>query len=313
MKEERNDEREGRHAWPPLPFAEWQKTQHTLHLWTQVVGKVKLELTPFLNEWWNVALQITPRGLTSGPIPYGLRIFTVDFDFVDHLLLVRTSDGEDRTLPLVPRSVASFYSAFFALLKEVGLEIRINPMPVEIVGATRLDLDHENDSYDAEAVNRWWRILLQCERVLQRFRTPFVGKSSPIQFFWGSFDLSHTRFNGRPASLPPEAPRFMRLAEDQENYACGFWPGNANYAGRTLGEPAFYAYIFPEPAGFPSATVLPEGVSYHPDFGQYFLPYEFVRRQVDPDGVILSFLQSTYDAAADLAGWDRASLEVIYD
>lgn len=295
--------------WPALPFAEWRETQETLHRWLQIVGKVKLELTPFVNEWWNVALTMTARGLSTGPIPYGMGTFEINFDFIDHSLLIDTSDGQSRALPLIPRSVATFYAEFFETLRSLGIEVRINPMPVEIPNPIACDVDHERDAYDAAAVQRWWRILVQTERVMQRFRTPFVGKSSPVLFFWGSFDLTLVRFNGRPASLPPEAPRFMQLAEDQENYACGFWPGNATYTGVLLNEPAFYAYIFPEPPGFPEADVRPAAAAYRPELGQFILPYAAARDSGDPATAIAEFFTSAYVAAAEAAGWDRAALE----
>lgn len=312
MLEQREPELTGA-PWPALPFAAWSDTQYTLHMWTQIVGKVKLELTPFLNQWWNVTFTVTPRGMTTGPIPAGSRIFSIDFDFIDHGLAIQTNDGATRGMPLIPRSVADFYHELMAVLRDLDIAVEINPMPTEIVDPIRCDLDHVNKSYDSEAVQRWWRVLAQADKVLQRFRTPFIGKSSPVHFFWGSFDLSHTRFTGRPASLPAGAPRFMQLAENQENYACGFWPGNANYAGRTLGEPAFYAYIFPEPDGFATAAVKPAEAYYHPDFGQFLLPYETVRQSADPGRAVLDFFQSTYEAAADQAGWDRAALEQTYD
>lgn len=249
--------------WPDLPLDEWRDTQETLHRWTQIVGKVKLELTSFLNEWWNVALSVTARGLTSGPIPYGNGAFEIAFDFIEHNLSIQTSDGRTRYLPLIPRSVADFYAEFFATLRALEIEVEINPIPVEIDDPISCELDRTRASYDAEMVNRWWRILVRTETVLQRYRSSFSGKSSPIMFFWGSFDLTTVRFSGRPASTPEGVPRFFQLAEDQENVSCGFWPGNPNYAGVMLGEPAFYAYIFPEPPGFAGAEVLPGAAAYH--------------------------------------------------
>jgi hypothetical protein len=295
--------------WPPLPFPDWQDTQETLHRWLQIAGKVKLELTPFLNEWWNVALTVTARGLSTGPIPYGAGTFEIAFDFIDHTLFIHTSAGQTRALPLLPRSVAAFYAEFFEILRSLGIEVSINPMPVEIVNPISCAIDHERDAYDADAVHRWWRILLGTERVLQHFRTPFVGKSSPILWFWGSFDLTHVRFSGRPAEPPPGAPRFVQLAEDQENYACGFWPGNANYSGVLLNEPAFYAYIYPEPPDFPTAPVLPAAAAYRPELGQFILPYAAVRESAAPEQAIHDFFSSTYEAAATAAAWDRSLLE----
>lgn len=297
-------------AWPDLPFDEWRETQETLHRWTQIVGKVKLELTPFLNEWWNVALSVTAHGLTSGPIPYGRGGFEITFDFIDHNLFIQTSDGRRKCLPLIPRSVADFYAEFFVALRALNIDVEINPMPVEIVDPISCELDWTHASYDADAVHRWWRILLQTDTVLQRYRSSFAGKSSPIMFFWGSFDLTTVRFSGRPASPPEGAPRFLQLAEDQENVACGFWPGNPNYAGVTLGEPAFYAYIYPEPPGFAEAAVRPGEATYNPELGQFILPYRAVRDSPDPGAQILTFFESAYEAAATLAGWDRDALEL---
>lgn len=297
-------------AWPTLAFDEWEWTQATLHRWTQIVGKVKLESTPFLNEWWNVAFFVTPTGMTTGLMPYRDEAFSISFDFLDHKLDIHVSDGRTKTLPLVPQSVADFYAAFFAALGELGIDVPIYRMPVEIVNPVAFDLDHDNNAYDADAVQRWWRIQLQAAKVLQRFQTPFGGKSSPVLFFWGSFDLTVARFSGRPASLPESAPLFMQLAEDQENFAVGFWPGNDNYAGIRLGEPAFYAYIFPEPGGFKDASIRPNSAFYHPDLGQFLLPYEAVRTSAAPHEQILDFYESAYQAAASLAGWDRAALEL---
>lgn len=296
--------------WPTLPYDEWQATQATLHRWMQIVGKVTLEGTPFLNEWWNVGLTVTSRGMTTPLIPYGQEAFTIAFDFIDHTLSIDVTDGRTGRLPLRPQSVASFYLEFFNTLEALGIDMPINPMPVEIVDPVSLDFDEGNDAYDADAVYRWWCILFQTEKVLQRYRSSFAGKSSPVLFFWGSFDLAATRFSGHPASLPPGAPRFMQLAEDQENIAVGFWPGNDNYAGVPLGEPAFYAYIFPEPPGFKQATIRPAEAAYRPELGQFLLPYEAVRQAPAPEGMILDFFQSVYDAGSSLAGWDRPRLEM---
>ena len=296
-------------TWPALPLEEWRETQATLHLWTQVVGKVKLELTPFLNEWWNVAFGVTPRGLTTGPIPAGGGAFAVDFDFVDHALLVRVSDGSSAVLALIPRSVADFYAEFLAALRALGIEVAIDPRPVELPDPIPFDVDHEHASYDPEPVQRWWRIVVQTEQALQRFRSPFVGKSSPVHFFWGSFDLAATRFSGRPAVPPAGTPRFLRLAETQENFSCGFWPGNATMTGLALGEPAFYAYAYPAPPGFETASVRPAAAAYDPSFGEFLLRYEDARRAAAPEQAILGFFRSVYEAAATLGEWDRLALE----
>jgi len=295
--------------WPPLPLAEWRETCDTLQLWTQIVGKIKLELCPFLNEWWEVALHLTPRGLTTLTIPAGDRVFAIDFDFVEHTMAITVSDGQRRTLPLRPRSVADFYRDCMAALRALGIDVAITTRPAEIPDAIPFDQDQVHAAYDPAYVERWHRIQLQTERVLQRFRSGFVGKSSPVQFFWGGFDLTMTRFSGRPAPLIEGAPRWMQLAEDQENYACGFWPGNANVRGVTLGEPAFYAYIYPEPAGFREAPVRPEATYFHAELGLFTLPYEAVRRAASAEGALLAFVESTYEASATLAKWDRETLE----
>jgi hypothetical protein len=294
---------------PPLPLQAWNDTCDTLHLWMQIVGKVKLALAPFLNEWWHVAFHLTARGLTTGPIPSRDGIFEIEFDFVDHHLVVRTSEGRRTALALMPRSVADFYQHLMRALGVLGIACRINPLPVEVPNAIPLDTDQVHASYDPDYAHRWWLILTRTDRVLQQYRSSFVGKSSPIQFFWGSFDLSETRFSGRPATPPQGAPRFQQLAEDQENMACGFWPGNASASGVTLGQPAFYAYIYPEPPGFKEASVRPGAARYAEQLGEFILPYDAVRIAADPDAVVLDFLQSTYAAAANLARWDRAALE----
>ncbi len=296
-------------AWPALPLEDWRETQETLHLWTQIVGKVKLALTPFLNAWWHVAFAVTPRGLTTGPIPAGDGAFAVDFDFVDHALFVRVSDGNSKVLALIPRSVADFYAEFLATLRALGIEVAINPLPVEVPNPILFDADTGHASYDPEPVQRWWRIVVQTEQVLQRYRSPFVGKSSPVHFFWGSFDLAATRFSGRPAVPPAGAPRFLQLAETQENFSCGFWPGNATMSGVVLGEPAFHAYAYPAPPGFEAAAVRPSAASYEPRLGEFLLRYDDVRRADSPEQAILDFFRSVYEAAATLGGWDRQALE----
>lgn len=296
-------------AWPSLLWDEWKDTCTTLHMWTQIVGKVKLELHPFLNQFWQVAFRVTARGLTTGPIPYDDGIFEVEFDLTGHNLYIRTSEGGLKALPLVARTVADFYEEFMTSLSALGIEVAINPIPTEVPNPIPCDQDRVHSSYDPEYVHRWWRILVQTDKVLQGYRSDFVGKSSPVQFFWGSFDLSESRFSGRPATPPKGVPEFFQLAENQENVACGFWPGNVNVAGVTLGEPAFYAYIYPEPPGFKEASVGPGSAYYHPELGEFVLPYEAVRRSASPEQDILEFFRSTYEAAADLANWDRDALE----
>jgi hypothetical protein len=294
--------------WPPLAYEDWKDTLDTLHMWMQIVGKVKLELAPFLNEWWQVAFHLTARGMTTGLIPYGDRAFEVLFDFVDHNLLILTDDGGKKTLSLMPQTVADFYRGFMSALAALGIEVTINPVPTEVPNPITCDVDRVHSSYDSDAVHRWWRIQVQTAKVLQRYRSSFVGKSSPINFFWGSFDLSHTRFSGRPAPVP-QGPRFYQLSEDQENMACGFWPGNPNMAGLTPGEPAFYAYIYPEPAGFKDASVRPSSAYYESRLGEFILPYQDVRLAPSPEQAILEFFQSAYEAGASLAKWDRQALE----
>lgn len=242
-------------VWPSLPLAEWQATLDTLHMWLQIIGKIKLELVPFQNQWWNVTLLPTARGLATGVIPYEGRAFEIDLDFVDHTLVVCTSDGGVKTIALAPRTVAALYDELMAALATLGTRVAINPIPVEVPHVIPCDTNDVHKEYDPEYVTRWWRILLGTTRVLQQYNSRFTGKSSPIQFFWGSFDLSQTRFSGGPAEPPQGAPRFIQLAE---NAACGFWPGNTAMSGLTLGEPAFYAYAYPQPDGYATVAVRPE-------------------------------------------------------
>jgi Family of unknown function (DUF5996) len=291
-------------VWPLLPYAEWEPTLTTLHMWTQIVGKVKLELTPFLNDWWNVTFAVTARGLTTSLIPFGTRSFQVDFDFIDHRLAIRVSDGTTRGMPLAARPVAEFYREVMSLLDALGVEVRINTHPVEVDGGIPFEEDRIHASYDPLYVNRWWRILLGVSRALERYRTPFRGKSSPVQFWWGSFDLATTRYSGRLAP-PREWPaRWMALGAEQEQALAGFWPGNER-----LPEPAFVAYTYPEPAGCRTAAIRPDAAYFHPELAEFILPYERVRAAADPDQLILDFYRSTYEIGATLAGWDRAALE----
>lgn len=293
-------------VWPALPLAAWQNTYQTVHMWTQIVGKVQLALSPPVNHWWAVTLYVTPRGLTTSPIPYGTRIFEVAFDFLDHALWVRASDGASRRLALYPRSVADFYREFMAMLHALHIDVTINPMPQEVPHPIRCDEDHEHCSYDATYTNRWWRIMVQSDRVLQQFRARFLGKCSPVHFYWGSFDLAVSRFSGRPAPAQPAADRITREANSHEVSSCGFWPGTP---GGPVQEPAYYAYIVPEPSGFADAIVLPDAAAYSRELGEFILPYEAVRTADNPDALLLDFAQSTYEAGANLAGWDRAALE----
>jgi hypothetical protein len=295
--------------WPDLPLAAWEDTCATLHLWTQVIGKIRLAHAPMINHWWQVPLYVTSRGLTTSPIPYGARIFQIDFDFVDHNLQLRTCNGETEIVPLGPRTVADFYAEIMGRLRSLGLETRIWTMPVEIEGAIPFDQDTEHASYDRNYVNRFWRILLQADRVFTLFRSSFLGKVSPVHFFWGSFDLAVTRFSGRPApTLTSGSPNLgawvMQEAYSHEVSSCGFWPGNGGY-----GQAAFYSYAYPEPAGFAAAPTQPEATHYDQGLGQFILPYSAVGQAPSPDDTLLTYLRSTYAAAADLAHWDRSALE----
>jgi hypothetical protein len=295
--------------WPALPFAEWADTCATLHLWTQIVGKVRLAHTPMMNHWWNVPLYVTSRGLTTSSICHGARSFQIDFDFIDHRLKIQTSTGDIETVELGPRSVANFHAELMGRLRGLGLETPIWTMPVEIPDAIPFERDDEHASYDPEYVNRFWRVLVQVDRLLKRFRAPFLGKVSPVHFFWGSFDMAVTRFSGRPApELGGESPNLgawvMREAYSHEVSSCGFWPGNGGY-----GKAAFYSYAYPEPAGFGQIRIQPDAAFYDQDLGQFILPYDAVRRAASPDEMVMRFLQSTYEAAADKALWNRIALE----
>jgi Family of unknown function (DUF5996) len=289
--------------WPALAYDDWKDTYATLHMWSQVVGKVALAAAPPINHCWGIALHVTPRGLSTPPLPHDRRSFSMAFDFIDHVLRILTSDGDIRTLRLVPRSVADFYRDVMALLGEMSLSTNIWPMPVEIAAPIRFEEDVQHQSYDPVYANRVWRILVNIERVFTASRCAFIGKVSPVNFFWGSFDIAITRFSGRPAP-PREGPAFMRDAYSHEVISHGFWPGS----GPVL-EPAFYAYAVPEPAGVKSARVRPDAAYYHGEMNEFILPYEAVRTSASPEQSILDFIDSTYDAAATLGRWDRASLE----
>jgi hypothetical protein len=289
--------------WPALPFDAWKDTYATLHMWTQVIGKVALAQAPPINHSWAITLHVTPRGLSTRMLPHGDRSFTMEFDFIDHQLVIRTSDADRRTLALEPRSVAEFYSLVMALLREMGLSVSIWSMPVEIPDPIRFEDDTVHKTYDPVFANRFWSILVQIERVLTGARASFVGKCSPVHFFWGAFDLAVTRFSGRPAP-PREGPAFMRDAYSQEVISHGFWPGSG-----PLLEPSFYAYAVPEPGGLKDASVRPDGAYYHGELGEFILPYDAVRTAASPDAALTDFVESTYERAASLAGWDRASLE----
>jgi len=291
-------------TWPALPLDEWRDTYATLHMWTQIVGKTRMALSPPVNHWWHVTLYVTARGLTTSPIPYGTRTFAVNFDFIDHNLLIQTSDGARKALGLFPHSVAEFYHEFLGALRALGIDVQINPLPQEVPDPIRCDEDTIHASYDPEYAHRFWRVLVQADRVFKDFRSDFIGKCSPVHFFWGSFDLAVSRFSGRRAPERPGADRMTREGYSHEVISCGFWPGSG-----PVQEAAFYAYAAPAPAGLERATILPAAGRYNTELGEFLLPYEDVRTSADPDGVLLAFLRSTYGAAADLAGWDRAALE----
>ncbi|MGH8091868.1 MAG: DUF5996 family protein [Chthoniobacterales bacterium] len=295
--------------WPPLPFAEWQATAETLHMWTQIVGKIRLALTPWINHSWHVTLYLTARGLTTSPIPHGFHTFEIRFDFISHELRILKSDGALRVLPLEAQSVATFYKAVMAALHELGLAAKIDLMPNEIAEPIPFDHDETHRTYDPAQANRFWRVLLQSDRVLKKFRSRFCGKCSPVHFFWGSFDLAVTRFSGRPApshpgGIPHLPDTVTREAYAQEVSSVGFWPGSV-----ASPIPVYYSYAYPEPAGFAGAKVQPAEASYYAALREFILPYEAVRRVPSPDDALLAFAQSTYDAASLLGKWDRAALE----
>lgn len=290
-------------AWPALPYDEWKDTYATLHMWTQVVGKVALARVQPLNHSWGIALLPTPRGLSTRLLSHGPRAFTISFDFIDHQLLIETTDGARRTLPLAPRSVAEFYREVMDTLDAMGLPARIWPMPVEIPSPIRFEEDRQHSSYDRESVERWWSILVRVHQVFTDCRCAFTGKASPVHFFWGAFDLAVTRFSGRPAP-PREGPAFMREAYSHEVISHGFWPG-----GPPLLEPVFYAYAVPEPPGLDVASVQPAAAYYHQEMREFILPYEAVRTAASPEKDLAAFVQSTYERAATLGGWDRVALE----
>jgi len=294
-----------------LPLSDWADTQTTLHRWTQIVGKTRLALAPMQNHWWQVALYVTARGLGTSPMPYAKGNIELEFDFLDHQLVARTSDGVTKSIALAPRSVADFYEDYLGLLAALGVDAKIWPVPQEMADTVHFAADREHASYDADAAQRCWRILAHADRVLKRFRGPFLGKSSPSHFWWGGFDLACTRFSGRPApphpgGIPHLADFVTREAYSHECISAGWWPGNV---GSPVAEPAFYAYAYPEPVGCPEAPVRPAAARYLLAMREWILPYEAVRAAPDPDGALLEFLQSTYAAAADRGGWDRARLE----
>lgn len=294
--------------WPALPLNKWNETYATLHLWTQIVGKVRLALAPPVNHWWHIPLYVTARGLTTSPMPHGARTFEVEFDFIAHQLVIRISDGAMRSLPLRPQTVSDFYGEFLAALKSLDLGVKIWPMPVEIADAIPFEKDTTHAAYDPDYAHRFWRILASTDRVMQEFRGRFLGKCSPVHLFWGSFDLAVTRFSGRPAPRHPGAPNVAdsvtREAYSHEVSSSGFWPG-----GGPVPYPMFYSYAYPAPPGFAESPIQPEAATFNSDLGEFILPYDAMRQSESPKNALREFLQSTYEAAAECAQWDRAALE----
>lgn len=297
------------HPWPSLDYRDWSDTWHTLHRWLQIVGKIRTAHTPWVNHSWHVTLSVTPRGLTTTAIPYGDGAFELTFDFIDHELLIQLSDGQRRALPLQPMPVATFYEQVFGVLRDLGLDLSIHGRPNELEDDLPFAEDHVHASYDPDAAHRFWLVLLHSQRVFQQFRARFAGKCSPVHFFWGSGDLAVTRFSGQaapphPGGIPNLPDWIAREAYTHEVSSAGFWPGSA-----ASPFPMFYSYAYPEPDGFSSSAVTPAEAYYSTDLREFVLPYEAVRSAADPDAALLSFLQSTYEAAATLGTWDRDGLE----
>ena len=295
--------------WPSLDYAAWRETCATLQLWTQIAGKIRLALGPWINHSWGVTLYVTSRGLTTSLIPYGTRAFEIEFDFIRHQLGISTTEGDERAIRLQPQSVASFYREVMSKLRELAIEVQIGMRPNEMLEAIPFDRDEKHAAYDPEYANRFWRVLLQADRVFKEFRSRFCGKCSPVHFFWGSFDLAVTRFSGRsapphPGGVPHLPDAITREAYSQEVSSLGFWPGNDQ-----IPTALFYSYAYPSPDGFAQAKVKPAAASFHPQLGEFVLPYDDVRGAESPDDAVLEFAQTTYDAAATLAKWDRAAFE----
>ncbi len=291
-------------ALPALPFDSWRETLETLHMWTQIVGKVRLKLCPLVNQWWNVPFYVTARGMTTSAMPYEQRAIEVHFDFIEHTLTIETSEGRVVTMALVAESVAEFYKKFMAALGELGVSVRIWTMPCEVPNPTPFEQDRLHAAYDPEAAHKFWRILAWVDQILKEFRAGFQGKASPVHFFWGSFDLAVTRFSGRVAPERPGADSITREAYSHEVSSAGFWPGGGDIKG-----PAFYSYAAPEPPGFAVQRVRPEAAFYHPQMKEFLLMYDDVRAAASPKAALMEFLQSTYDAAANCGKWDRKALE----
>ena len=294
----------GLDPWPALPLDAWEDTRATLHMWTQIVGKIRLVQSPLVNHWWQVPLYVTPRGLTTSIIPHGARSFEISFDFIDHKLLIQTGEGVTRVMALAPRSVADFYAELMATLDSLDLGVTIHAKPNEVDDPIPFAEDHTHAAYDADYAQRHWRVLVQVDRVFKQFRARFIGKCSPIHFFWGSFDLAVTRFSGRRAPEMPDADAITREGYSHEVISHGFWPGSGN-----VPMPAFYSYTSPEPAGYSSAAIRPAGAYYNSETTQFIVRYDDVRRAARPEQALMDFLQSTYEAGADLAAWNRAALE----
>ena len=297
-----------KNAWPALPLSKWKETYATLHMWTQIVGKIRLALTPIQNHWWNTSLYVSPRGLTTSTMHYNGQLLQIDFNFIDHMLVIETTDQPPKTIALQPRTVADFYQNTMDALTSLGMPIKIWTTPVEVADRTPFEKDEKHASYDPEYAQKFWRILTQANRVFTKFSCRYSGKVSPIHFFWGAFDLAVTRFSGRMAPSHPGAPNVARFvaveAYSHEVSSCGFWPG-----GGPIDEPVFYAYTYPEPDGFSQCPTQPAEAFYHKELGEYLLPYDVVRTAESPDDILLSFLESTYEAAATCGNWDRRLLE----
>jgi Family of unknown function (DUF5996) len=296
-------------VWPDIPLAEWINTYNTLHLWTQIVGKIRIARTPLINHWWNATLFVTARGLVAPAMPWDDGAFDIIFDFANHNLVIETSDCRMESFALQPMAVADFYAEIMRRLRSLGIDVHLWTMPCEIDGATPFDKDRMHAQYDPFYVQKFWRALIQVNRVMNEFRARFIGKASPVHFFWGSFDLAVTRFSGRAAPpptrmVPNVASWVMAEAYSREESSCGFWPGNGG-----LGYPAFYVYAYPEPSGYGDTPLRTAGAFYSSDLGEFLLPYDAVRRADDPDRLLLGFLQETYEAVAELAKWKRADLE----
>lgn len=297
--------------WPELPWQEWHQTAETLHLWMQIVGKIRMALAPRTNHWWHVTFYLTSQGMTTSPIPYGNRLFQIDWDFIHHQLIISTHDGRQGYIPLQPMSVADFYDTVMECMTELEMPVRIWPYPTEMANGLPFKEDHQHFYYEAKYVTRFWKAMLQANRVLSIFRARFIGKVSPVHFFWGGYDLAVSRFSGQRAprhdSVPNIPDSVVQAAYSHEVSSCGFWPG-----GPGLEEPIFYSYAYPMPAGFDKARIVPKEAYFHKTLGEYVLPYEAVRQASNPDQYLLAFLQSTYDAAANLGQWDRKALEATH-